>query len=186
VKILRPPELPDLVVIEPEVHRDERGFLLESWRLNRYQDAGIPGPFLQDVHSYSKEGVLRGLHYQHPDDQGKLVRVTRGRVYDVAVDVRIGSPTFGRWWGVELSEDNRRQLWIPPGFAHGFEALSAVDVQYRCTAYYAPAHARSVAWNDPTLGIDWPIASPLLSESDAAAPALAQLQRDGLLPEFMG
>lgn len=184
MNLIRPPELPDLLLIEPAVHRDHRGFLTEAWQLQRYREAGIPGPFVLDVHSRSSPGVLRGLHFQHPHAQGKLVRVTRGSVVDVAVDVRTGSPTFGRWWSVELSEDNHRQLWIPPGFAHGFYALRAADVQYRCTAYYAPDSARAVAWNDPALGIDWPATDPVLSAIDAQAPALAELDRTGMLPEY--
>lgn len=186
MKRFRPPELPDLLVLDPEVHHDHRGFLVETWQLERYREAGVPGPFVLDVHSHSAAGVLRGMHFQHPDPQGKIVRVSRGRVLDVAVDVRVGSPTFGRWWSVELDEDNRRQMWIPPGFAHGFVALSTADVQYRCTTYYVAAHARAIAWDDPDLAIDWPVASPVVSETDAHAPSLAELERDGLLPEYEG
>lgn len=184
MKLFRPPELPDLLVIEPQVHEDRRGFLVEAWQQQRYQEAGIPYTFVLDVHSHSVPGVLRGLHFQHPESQGKIVRVTRGTVQDVAVDVRVGSPTFARWWSVELSEENRRQLWIPPGFAHGFLTRTAADVQYRCTAYYVQASARSIAWNDPRLGIDWTISTPILSDTDAAAPTLADLEREGLLPEY--
>lgn len=186
MKRFRPPGLPDLLLLDPEVHHDHRGFLVETWQLERYREAGIPGPFVLDVHSHSAAGVLRGLHFQHPDPQGKIVRVSRGRVLDVAVDVRVGSPTFGRWWSVELDEHNRRQMWIPPGFAHGFLALSAADVQYRCTTYYVAAHARAIAWNDPRLAIEWPVASPIVSETDAHAPTLAELEREGLLPEYAG
>lgn len=184
MKAFRPPALPDLIVIDPDVHHDRRGFLIESWQLQRYRDAGIPGPFVQDVHSRSVAGVLRGLHFQHPDDQGKLVRVTRGSVWDVSVDVRVGSPTFARWWAVELSAQNHRQLWIPPGFAHGFLALDETDFQYRCTAYYSPGNARAIAWNDPQLSIEWPGSAPVLSDADARAPTLRELARDGLLPEY--
>jgi len=184
MKLYRPAGVPDLLLIEPNVHVDFRGFLIETWRRDHYRDVGVSGPFVQDVHSHSAPYVLRGLHFQHPEGQGKLLRVTRGLVFDVAVDVRVGSPTFGRWWSVELSEDNRLQLWIPPGFAHGFLALHAADVHYRCTAYYSPECARSIAWNDPALGIHWPISRPVLSEVDAGAPILAQLEREGLLPEY--
>ena len=184
MNVFHPPELPDLAVLEPVVHHDPRGFLLETWHRTRYRDAGIPGPFVQDVHSQSKYGVLRGLHFQHPQSQGKIVRVTRGRVFDVAVDVRTGSPTFGRWWSLELSEDDRRQLWIPPGFAHGFLTLSDVaDVEYRCTEYYSADAARSLAWNDPVIGVRWPISTPILSPADERAAPLAELERGGLLPE---
>lgn len=177
-------DLPELLVIEPDVHEDHRGFLLESWRADRYRAIGVPDTFVQDVHSFSLPGVLRGLHYQHPDAQGKLVRVTRGRVLDVAADVREGSPTFGRWAAIELSEQTRRQLWIPPGFAHGFVALEAADVQYRCTAPYVAAHARAIAWNDTSLAIDWPVPDPVLSAIDAAAPSLDDVRRSGLLPPY--
>lgn len=187
MKVIRPAALPDLAVIDPVVHEDSRGFLLESWHLERYRDAGIPGPFVLDVHSHSVRGALRGLHFQHPHAQGKIVRVTRGSVFDVAVDVRRGSPTFGRWWSVELSEHNRRQLWIPPGFAHGFLTLSdAADFQYRCTDYYARAASRVIAWDDPALAIEWPHRGPLLSDADAHAPSLAALEAEGLLPEYAG
>jgi dTDP-4-dehydrorhamnose 3,5-epimerase len=186
MNVFRPEPLPELVVIEPAVHSDDRGFLFESWHRDRYRAAGIPGTFVQDVHSFSRAGVLRGLHFQHPDAQGKLVRVTRGTVFDVATDVRRGSPTFGRWWGVELSETNRRQLWIPIGFAHGFVALEEAEVEYRCTAFYTPEHARSIAWNDPEIGVEWPVVDPLVSATDERAPSLAELEHHNLLPEHRG
>lgn len=184
MKISRPSELPELIVIDPLVHGDHRGFLLESWHLQLYAEAGISDPFVQDVHSHSLPNVLRGMHFQHPWAQGKLVRVTRGAIIDVAVDVRIGSPTFSRHWSLELSGSNCRQLWIPPGFAHGFLTLSEADVQYRCTAYYAPDHQHSIAWNDPDIGFEWPSDAPVLSEGDAAAPTLRELERMGALPGY--
>ena len=164
--------MPDLVVIDPVVHHDSRGFLLETWHLERYREAGIPGPFVQDVHSHSHRGVLRGLHFQHPKAQGKIVHVPRGSVFDVTVDVRVGSPTFGRWWSLELSEENRRQLWIPPGFAHGFLTLSdAADVEYRCTNFFASEASRALAWDDPAVGVEWPIPTRAPSGADPQAPA---------------
>ncbi len=185
MNVLRPRELPDLAVIEPIVYDDPRGFLLETWHLLRYLDVGIPGSFVQDVHSHSRWNVLRGMHFQHPNPQGKLVRVPRGRVIDVAVDVRRGSPTFGRWWGLELSEDNRRQLWIPPGFAHGYLTMSGVaDFEYRCTDYYSPESSHSLAWDDPVVDIDWPVADPILSEADSRALTLSELEKRGHLPEY--
>src|SRR4051794_32401551 len=146
---------------------------METYHLERFREAGIGAPFVQDNHSRSARGVLRGLHYQEPNPQGKLVRCTRGELFDVAVDIRIGSPTFGRWYGTELSESNRRQLWIPPGFAHGFCALTdAADLVYKCTAFYDAASDRVIRWNDPAIGIAWPVTTPLLSAKDAGAPRL--------------
>ncbi|MCL1961521.1 MAG: dTDP-4-dehydrorhamnose 3,5-epimerase [Desulfovibrionaceae bacterium] len=176
-----PTALPEVLVIEPRVFGDARGFFMESFNAREFARAtGLQGvEFVQDNHSRSARGVLRGMHYQIRQPQGKLVRVARGAVFDVAVDMRRGSPAFGRWAGVELSEDNHRQLWVPPGFAHGFVVLSeTADFLYKTTDYYAPAHERAVRWNDPALGIDWPlaahgIAAPLLSAKDAAAPLLA-------------
>jgi dTDP-4-dehydrorhamnose 3,5-epimerase len=185
MNVVRPAELPDLALIEPVVHHDTRGYLIETWDAARYREAGIPGPFVLDIHSHSTRGVLRGMHFQHPDGQGKIVRVTHGTIFDVAADVRVGSPTFGRWWAIELSGENHRQLWIPPGFAHGFLTLSpTADVEYRCTTPYASSAAHAFAWNDPTLNVDWPAAPTILSEIDAAAPALATLQQRGVLPTF--
>jgi dTDP-4-dehydrorhamnose 3,5-epimerase len=166
--------LPGVVLIEPRVHGDSRGFFLETFHAERYAAAGVAGPFVQDNWSRSVRGTLRGLHFQEPDAQGKLVQVVAGSVYDVAVDVRRGSPTFGRWVGYELGGENKRQLWVPPGFAHGFVVLSEVaDFLYKCTALYRPEAERAVLWNDPDLAIAWPIAEPLLSARDAAAPRLA-------------
>ena len=171
-----PAPLAGVVVVKPDVHRDARGFFLETWHLEKYAAAGIRGPFVQDNHSHSTHGTLRGLHAQIRHPQGKLVRAVSGRMYDVAVDIRRGSPGFGRWFGVELSGENFRQLWIPPGFAHGFCVLSdEVDVEYKCTDVYDPGGEITIAWNDPAIGIAWPVSEPVLSAKDAAAPRLAEL-----------
>ncbi len=164
--------IPDVMVIEPKVFGDARGFFFESFNQKAFNEAtGLDLNFVQDNHSRSAKGVLRGLHYQlSPNAQGKLVRVVRGAVFDVAVDIRQGSPTFGQWVGVELSEDNNRQLWIPPGFAHGFLTLSeSADFLYKTTNYYAPSHERCIAWNDQAIGIQWPEVgtAPMLSAKDA-------------------
>ncbi|MDB4968028.1 MAG: rfbC [Myxococcales bacterium] len=165
--------LPGVLVIEPRVFSDDRGFFLETFQASRYAPLGIPTEFAQDNLSRSVRGTLRGLHFQEPDAQGKLVQVTRGTVLDVAVDVRRGSPTFGRWVGVELSGDTPRQMWIPAGFAHGFCVTSEfADFWYKCTTPYAPQSERSIRWDDPAIGIAWPIAKPLLSKKDAEAPTL--------------
>jgi dTDP-4-dehydrorhamnose 3,5-epimerase len=165
--------LPGVLLLEPDVLTDDRGFFMETYHEARFREAGIAAPFVQDNHSRSARGVLRGLHYQEPNAQGKLVRCTRGALFDVAVDIREGSPAFGRWFGTELSESNRLMLWIPPGFAHGFCALADdSDLVYKCTALYAREHDRSILWNDPDIGIQWPIAEPRLSPKDAAAPPL--------------
>lgn len=168
--------LPGVLLVTPRVFGDARGFFLETFSADKYAERGISGPFVQDNWSRSAKNILRGLHFQHPHGQGKLVSCTRGAVFDVAVDVRLGSPHFGKWFGVELSEENKKQLWIPPGFAHGFCVLSDVaDFVYKCTALYAPAHERSVLWNDPDIGIDWPVKEPLLSSKDAAATKLSAM-----------
>ena len=168
--------LPGVLVIEPRVFGDARGFFLERFHAECYADAGIPGPFVQDNHSRSQRGILRGLHFQKRHPQGKLVEVVSGEVYDVAVDVRPGSDTFGRWTGVRLSAENHRQLWVPPGFAHGFVVLSeSADFLYKCTDVYHPEDEGGVIWNDPDLGIDWPLADPQLSHKDAALPRLRDL-----------
>ncbi len=167
-------ELPGVIVIEPDVHRDDRGFFLETFHARRYAEGRILGPFVQDNHSHSKRGTLRGLHAQVRKPQGKLVRAVAGEMYDVAVDIRRGSPSFGRWVGVTLSGTNFRQLYIPPGFAHGFCVLSdEVDVEYKCTDFYEPKDEITVLWNDPAIGIAWPVASPVLSRKDAEARPLA-------------
>ncbi|WKW12459.1 dTDP-4-dehydrorhamnose 3,5-epimerase [Pseudogemmatithrix spongiicola] len=176
--------IPDVKLIEPKVWGDARGFFFESYREDRYGEAGIAGPFVQDNQSYSQRGVLRGLHFQWPNNvQGKLVSVVQGAVWDVAVDIRRDSPTFGQWVGAELSAENHHQLWVPPGFAHGFVVLSETALfTYKCTALYSPADEVSIRWNDPTLAIQWPpaIAEPSLSAKDAAAPLLADLPSEKL------
>jgi len=171
-------KLKGCVIIEPSVFGDERGFFLETFQAVRYQqEAGIDLPFVQDNHSRSARGVLRGLHFQKTKPQGKLVRVVRGEVYDVALDIRKGSATFGEWEGVTLSEDNKKQFWVPPGFAHGFEVLSdTADFEYKCTDYYDPSDEGCILWNDPDLDIPWPIANPVLSTKDRTAKRLADLR----------
>ena len=170
-------KLKDCVIIEPQVFGDERGFFLETFQSARYeQEAGIDLVFVQDNHSRSASRVLRGLHFQKTKPQGKLVRVVRGEVYDVALDLRKGSPTFGEWEGVILSEDNKKQFWVPPGFAHGFVVLSdTADFEYKCTDYYDPSDEGSILWSDPDLDISWPIANPLLSAKDQSAKRLVDL-----------
>jgi dTDP-4-dehydrorhamnose 3,5-epimerase len=172
-------KLKDCVIIEPIVFGDDRGFFLEIFQVERYSHlAGINLPFVQDNHSRSSRGVLRGLHFQKTKPQGKLVRVVRGEVYDVALDVRKGSPTFGQWEGVILSEENKKQFWLPPGFAHGFLVLSdTADFEYKCTDYYDPSDEGCVLWNDPDLDIPWPLADPILSSKDASADRLVDLKR---------
>ena len=171
-------KLHDCVIIEPKVFGDERGFFLETFQAERYAElAGIALPFVQDNHSRSSKAVLRGLHYQKKKPQGKLVRVVRGEVYDVAVDIRQGSSTFGQWEGVILSEENKKQFWVPAGFAHGFVVLSeTADFEYKCTDYYDPADEGSILWNDPDLSIPWPTDVPTLSEKDANAEKLVDLK----------
>lgn len=160
-------------VVQPRVFADDRGFFLETYNALRFREVRLPEQFVQDNHSRSLRGVLRGLHYQEPNAQGKLVRCTRGSIWDVAVDIRRGSPTFGKWFGVELSEQNNTMLWVPAGFAHGFCATAEeTDVIYKCTALYDGPSDRGIAWNDPDIGIDWPLTDPLLSPKDAAAPRL--------------
>ncbi len=177
MKIL-PTKLPGALILEPKVFGDSRGFFFESFNRRVFAEAtGMELDFVQDNHSRSAKGVLRGLHYQIKQPQGKLVRVVRGAVFDVAVDLRRSSPTFGQWDGVELSEDNQRQLWIPPGFAHGFVVLSeSADFLYKTTDYYAPEHERCVIWNDQDIGIDWPIRTPQLSGKDQAGRAFAEAE----------
>lgn len=171
-----PSAIPDVWIVDPVVHTDGRGFFLETWQAPRYAAAGIDLPFVQDNHSRSVEGTLRGMHYQIEQAQGKLVQAVTGRIFDVAVDLRRSSPTFGRWVGTELSEENHRQLWIPPGFAHGFYVLSAAaDVVYKCTAPYAAEHERTLRWDDPDIGIRWPLTRakrPFLSVKDSAGLSL--------------
>ena len=172
-------KLKDCVIIEPKVHGDERGFFLETFQVERYADlAGVTLPFVQDNYSRSTRGVLRGLHFQKYKPQGKLVRVVKGEVYDVAVDIRSGSPSFGQWEAVVLSAENKTQFWVPPGFAHGFVVLSdTADFEYKCTDYYDPADEGCIRWSDPDLNISWPIDSPVLSDKDSKAPKLIDLNR---------
>lgn len=168
--------LPEVMLIQPHVFRDDRGWFMETWQEQKFSSAGIDTRFVQANHSHSVCHTLRGLHYQIKQPQGKLVRVVQGTVYDVAVDLRRHSPRFGQWVGVELSADNRHMLWVPPGFAHGYLALSdTVDFLYECTDFYAPTHERAIRWNDPAIGIHWPLppgVMPRLSPKDAEAPLL--------------
>lgn len=173
--------LPGCVIIEPTVFGDDRGFFFETWNADRYGQLGLPDKFVQSNVSSSARGVLRGLHYQWPNPQGKLVSVLEGEVYDVAVDIRRGSPTFGRWAAVILSAENKRQFWMPEGFAHGFVVLSERTIfSYLCTAQYDKTADAGVRWDDAAIGIDWPIDSPLLSEKDGKAPFLADVAEDRL------
>ena len=170
--------LPGVVILEPKVHGDHRGFFLESYRKNSFTEAGIGYDFVQDNHSRSQYGVLRGLHFQINKPQGKLVRVTTGSVYDVAVDINPDSPTYGQYAGVELSEDNHRLFWVPPGYAHGFVVTSErADFQYKCTDYYDPSDEGGVLWNDPAIAIEWPVNEPLLSDKDSTLPTLADYSK---------
>lgn len=171
--------LPEVLVIEPKVFGDARGFFFESFNQRAFQEAtGVSAPFVQDNHSRSAQGVLRGLHYQIQQPQGKLVRVVSGAVFDVAVDLRKSSPRFGQWVGIELSQTNQKQLWVPPGFGHGFIVVSeSADFLYKTTDYYSPQHERCVAWNDPNLGIIWPAdITPLLSSKDQAGRTLTDAE----------
>lgn len=181
---MSPAALPDIIVAEPRVFEDRRGRFFEAWQVERYAQAGIDARFRQDSVSISRRGVIRGLHFQHPHDQGKLVTVLHGAAFDVAVDVRRGSPTFGRWAAQELSAANAQQLWIPPGFAHGFQALADETVfHYKVTELYDLASERTVNYADPRIGIPWPLPEAMVSPRDAAAPALADLPADAL-PAF--
>jgi dTDP-4-dehydrorhamnose 3,5-epimerase len=168
-----PGELPGVIVVEPDVYRDARGFFLETYHEAKYREGGITGPFVQDNHSRSVRGSLRGLHAQLRRPQGKLMRVVEGEVFDVAVDIRRGSPTFGRWTGITISGENFRQVYVPPGFAHGFCVLSDwAHLEYKCTAPYDPADEIAIAWNDRDLAIAWPLSQPTVSAKDGAAPPL--------------
>jgi dTDP-4-dehydrorhamnose 3,5-epimerase len=178
---LIPTDLTDITIIEPKVFGDARGYFVETWSQVRYRDAGLPATFVQDNVSRSSHGVLRGLHFQNPKAQGKLVTVLEGEVYDVAVDIRIGSPTFGRAVGVVLSGDNKRQVYVPPGFAHGFCVTSETALfMYKCTELYAPEAEKGITWNDPDLGIRWPIERPTLSSKDANYPRLRDIDQSTL------
>ena len=172
-------ELPGVLIIEPQVFGDERGFFLESFHAERYREAGIDMAFVQDNHSRSRKGVLRGLHFQRRHPQGKLVRASRGSIFDVAADIDPASPTFGQYVGVTLSDENHRQMWIPPGYAHGFCVLSdEADCEYKCTDLYYANDEGGVLWSDPDLNIQWPLSNPLLSAKDLALPSLADLAKD--------
>ena len=172
-------ELPDVVVLEPKVYGDARGFFFESWNEARYAEAGLTLQFVQDNVSSSTRGVLRGLHMQHPGAQGKLVSVLEGAVFDVAVDIRRGSPFYRKWVATTLSSDNRRQFYLPPGFAHGFQVLTDTAlISYKCTDYYRPDTEATIAWNDPAFGIEWPLSDPILSEKDRQGCLLRDLPPD--------
>lgn len=175
-----PTRIPEVIVVKPDVFGDERGFFMETWQRRKFAEAGIDHDFVQDNHSRSVYGTLRGLHYQVRQPQGKLVRVTRGEVFDVAIDIRPGSTTFGQWFGKYLSADNKHMLWVPPGMAHAFYVTSEVaEFQYKCTDFYAPEHERCIRWNDPDIGIEWPIPTgeePLVSEKDQRGGALQDLR----------
>ena len=178
-----PTAIPGVIVIEPDVHQDRRGFFLETYHAEKYRAAGIAGPFVQDNHSRSVAGTLRGMHLQLRHLQGKLVRVIEGEIFDVAVDVRRGSPTFGRWVGMTLSAENFRQCYVPPGFAHGFAVVSPIaQVEYKCTDVYDPKSELGIAWNDASIAIQWPIAEPFLSARDTLNPPLAAVKEQ--LPVF--
>ncbi len=169
--LFTPTAIPEVIVIDPVVHEDRRGFLMETWQARLYKDAGIDATFVQDVHSRSSHGALRGIHYQLQQVQGKLVRVIQGEIFDVAVDLRRSSPTFGQWIGEILSEGNRRLLWVPPGFGHGFMVMSEfADMEYRMTDYHAPGFGRTIRWNDTDIGIEWPVSGvePVMSDADSA------------------
>ena len=172
--------IPDVIVLQPEVFGDERGFFMETFRADDFTASGIAGPFVQDNHSGSQLGILRGLHYQIRQAQGKVVRTVVGDIFDVAVDLRRSSPTLGRWIGVLLSAENKKQLWIPPGFAHGFYVISEwAEVVYKSTDYYAPEWERTLLWNDPTLGIEWPLLHgmrPVLSEKDTCGMKFSEAE----------
>lgn len=178
-------DLPGVKLVAPVVHRDDRGFFLETFHQQRYADAGISAVFVQDNHSRSVRGTLRGLHMQRTKLQAKLVRVIAGEIFDVAVDVRLGSPTFGRWTSARLSAENAHQMFVPGGFAHGFAVVSDLaEVEYKCSAFYDPADEIAIRFDDPAIGIAWPVQAPILSKRDAAAKPLAEMH--GLLPAFAG
>jgi dTDP-4-dehydrorhamnose 3,5-epimerase len=184
VKIIDEP-LPDLLVIEPNVYNDERGFFLETWQKKKYENLGVQETFVQDNWSRSEKGVLRGLHFQKENPQGKLVSVRQGVVYDIAVDIRKGSETFGQWFGLELSEENYLQMYIPPGFAHGFSVLSEVaDFSYKCTSYYNPEDEAGIIWNDPYLNIDWKVSYPKISVKDSKLQSFHSLKQLDKIPVY--
>lgn len=174
-------ELPGALILEPKVFGDARGFFLETWNQRRYQEAGITAQFVQDNLSFSRQGTLRGLHFQNPSPQGKLVSVWEGEVFDVAVDLRQSSPTFGKWHGLQLSSENKRQFYVPPGCAHGFVVLSEIALfHYKCTAFYSPQDELTLRWDDPDIAIQWPCRQPTLSDKDAKGLRLRDLPRERL------
>jgi dTDP-4-dehydrorhamnose 3,5-epimerase len=176
--------LPDVFLIEPDVFKDARGFFMETYHQKKYTEAGINQMFVQDNYSHSKYGILRGLHYQLKNAQGKLVFVITGEIFDVVVDIRLGSPKFGQWFGTQLSAENKRQIFVPEGSAHGFIVLSkTADVIYKCTDFYAPGDEYGIFWADPTIGIDWPVKNPILSDKDSKNPKLRDIPEE-LLPAF--
>jgi len=177
-------KLSGVLILEPKVFTDDRGYFFEIWNSTHYKQSGIPGPFVQDNISFSKKGILRGLHFQYPQSQGKLIQVLSGEVLDVVVDIRAGSPTYGQWVGEVLSESNHRQMYVPPGFAHGYCVTSeAALFSYKCTDFYNPSTEHGIIWNDPDIGIEWPIAQPVLSTKDAVYPGLKDLRPENL-PQF--
>lgn len=176
-------QLPEVILIEPVVYKDTRGFFLECYHQRKFADGGIPAPFVQDNHSRSTKSVLRGLHFQITRPQGKLIRVIKGEIFDVAVDIRVGSPRFKEWVGMVLSDEYFQMLYVPPGFAHGFLVLSeAAEVEYKCTDFYNPSDESGIVWNDPEIAVKWPVAAPLLSERDKNAPRLKDVL--SLLPKY--
>lgn len=179
--IIETTSLPGVLLIKPDVFGDSRGYFLESWNCRRYAEAGLDRDFVQDNLSLSRRGILRGLHFQNPNAQGKLVQVLQGEVFDMAVDIRLGSPTFGQWYGAILSEENHHQLWVPEGFAHGFCVTSETALfSYKCTEFYNPATEFSLRWDDPDLGVAWPIENPILSAKDQGALRLKDFPRESL------
>jgi dTDP-4-dehydrorhamnose 3,5-epimerase len=174
-----PSKIPEILIIEPDIHQDNRGFFLESYSYKKYKEVGIPVKFVQDNHSRSVQNTLRGLHYQINPGQDKLVRVIAGEVFDVAVDIRFSSPTFGQWVGIYLSAENKKQVFIPKGFAHGFCVTSPfAEFEYKCSEYYAPEYERGILWNDEQVNIEWPIENPILSKKDVKNPKFSMIERD--------
>ncbi len=174
-------EIPGLVIIEPKVYGDARGYFMETWNQQRYREAGFDWNFVQDNISFSRRGILRGLHFQNPKGQGKLVYALQGEVFDVAVDLRKSSPTFGRWYGLTLSAENKRQFFVPAGFAHGFAVLSETAMfAYKCTEFYNPQNEMSLLWNDPEVGVQWPLEAPQLSDKDTRGLRLRDIPRERL------
>ena len=175
--------IPGLLILEPKVFGDARGYFLETWHQGRYLEAGLTAPFVQDNLSQSRRGILRGLHFQNPSPQGKLVSVWQGEVFDVVVDLRQSSPTFGKWHGLHLSSENKRQFYVPPGFGHGFMVLSETALfHYKCTEFYSPKDEMTIRWDDPDIGIEWPAGQPTLSEKDAKGLRLREVPREKLFP----